>query len=115
MAHRDKNDPDRWNPEPRWLAWVEVLAVGGIYTALPSHLIVGPRWAFLVLIIAILIPTMISHHQRYHRLDRALGFAGTWLVTVGMIASVALLISGLPEHREAPTELLLSAVALWTT
>jgi hypothetical protein len=115
MAVKDKNDPDRWNPEPRWLAWLVVLAVGGIYTALPSHLIVGPRWGVLAIIVVLLIPTIISHFQKYHRLDRILGFAVSGVVTLGMIASVALLIAGLPTHREAPTELLLSAVALWST
>ena len=44
MAVKYKTDADRWDPEPRWLAWVVVLALGGLYTALPSHLIVGPRW-----------------------------------------------------------------------
>ena len=115
MAIRDKKDPDRWNPEPRWLAWLVILAVGGIYTALPSHLIVGPRWAFLILIVVLLIPTIISHFQKYHLLDRILGFVVTGVVTLGMMASVALLIEGLPKHREEPTELLLSAAALWAT
>jgi uncharacterized membrane protein len=32
-----------------------------------------------------------------------------------MIASVALLIAALPSHKESPTELLISAAALWTT
>lgn len=115
MAVRDKNDPDRWNPEPRWLAWVVVLALGGLYTALPSHLIIGPRWAFLIIVVALLIPTIVSHFKQCQRLNRALGFLVTGVVTLGMIASVILLIQGLPEHREKPTELLLSAAALWAT
>jgi hypothetical protein len=32
-----------------------------------------------------------------------------------MIASVALLIAALPSHKESPTQLLISAAALWTT
>ena len=115
MAVRDKDNPDRWNPEPRWLAWVVVLAVGGLYTSLPSHLIVGPRWAFLTIIVVLLIPTMLTHFREYDRINRILGFVIAGVVTLGMIASVVLLIQGLPEHREVPTELLLSAATLWAT
>ena len=115
MAVRDKNDPERWNPEPRWLAGIVVLAVAGIYTALPQHLIVGPRWGFLAVVVALLIPTMAAHYLKYYRLNQILGFAESGVVTFGMIASVVLLISGLPTHREQPSELLLSAAALWAT
>src|SRR5437899_12261919 len=115
MAVRYKTDADRWDPEPRWLAWVVVLALGGLYTALPSHLIVGPRWAFMVVVVVLMIPAIILHAKKYHFVDRILGFAITSLVTAGEIASVVLLISGLPTHREAPTELLLSAASLWVT
>ncbi len=115
MAVKYKTVEDRWDPEPRWLAWIVVLALGGIYTALPAHLIVGPRWAFLAVVVALMIPAMILHAKRYHRIDRMLGLAVTALVTAGEVASVVLLISGLPAHREAPTELLLSAAALWVT
>jgi uncharacterized membrane protein len=115
MAFKSKLNPDRWNPEPRWLAWVVIVVLAGLYTALPSHLIVGPRWAFFVIVVALLIPTMFTHYKKYQRLNQILGFIVTGVVTLGMIASVVLLISGLPTHREKPTELLLSAAALWAT
>jgi uncharacterized membrane protein len=115
MAVKEKEDPDRWNPEPRWLAYVVVLAVGGLYTALPSHLIVGPRWAFLGVVVVLLIPTMISYIKRYQLLNKILGFAIAGVITAGEIVSVVLLIQGLPEHREQPSELLLSAASLWVT
>ncbi len=106
---------DPWDPEPRWPAFIAVLGVGGIYIALPSYLRIGPRWLFPSIVIALLIPTMISHRTGRHHLNRILGFTVTALVTVGMIVSLTLLISGLPAHRESPTELLLSAAALWFT
>ena len=115
MAAKDKNEADRWDPEPRWLAGIVVIAVAGLYTALPDHLIIGPRWGFLAVIIALLIPTIAAHYLKYHLLNQILGFAESGVVTLGMIASVALLISGLPTHREQPSELLLSAAALWVT
>lgn len=115
MAIREQNNDYRWNPEPRWLAWLVILAVGGLYTALPSHLIIGPRWAFMIILVVLLIPTIVTYFKRYQRLNRALGFLVTGVITLGMIGSIALLIAGLPEHRETPTELLLSAAALWAT
>lgn len=115
MSTTKHSDPDRWNPEPRWLAWIVVIALAGLYTALPSHLIIGPRWAFMGVVIALLVPTMFTHYRQYQGLNRVLGFVVNGVVTAGMIGSVALLIQGLPEHREKPTELLLSAAALWAT
>jgi uncharacterized membrane protein len=115
MAELEDIDADRWNPEPRWLAWIVVLALGGLYTALPEHLIVGPRWAYFVIIVALLIPTVFTHYKRYQQVNEILGLLESGVVTLGLIASVVLLISGLPTHREQPTELLLSAAALWAT
>lgn len=106
---------DRSLREPRWPAAVAALAVGGLYWALPAGLTVGPRWLFPALIVAALVPTIISHRTGRHDLDRALGFMVTSLVTAGMILSVGLLIGALPSHRESPIELLVSATCLWTT
>jgi uncharacterized membrane protein len=102
-------------PEPRWPALVAVLAVGGLYLALHSDLVVGPRWLLPATVVALLIPTVISHRVGRHHLDRLLGFAVTSVLTIEMIASVFLLITALPSHRLLPTDLLLSAASLWCT
>jgi hypothetical protein len=115
MSEGAEQAPDRWDPEPRWPAAIAVIAVGGLYLALPPHLIIGPRWLFPVVVVALLVPTVISHRAGKHSLNRILGFTVTGLVTLGMIGSVALLIAALPSHRESPTQLLISAAALWTT
>ena len=115
MSESIQHVPDRWDPEPRWPAFIAILAVGGLYTALPEYLIVGPRWFFLVIVVVLLIPTVISHIKDHHLINRILGFTTSGVVTIGMIASVGLLIAGLPSHKEAPTELLLSAASLWFT
>jgi uncharacterized membrane protein len=115
MTTYKENESVLYDPEPRWPALVAVLAVGGLYTALPSSLIVGPRWGFLVVVVMMLIPTVISHYKEYHELNRVLGFAVTATVTLGMIASVSLLIRALPKKTETPLELLTSATALWAT
>ena len=115
MSVNNEHIPDRWDPEPRWHALIAAVAVGGLYTALPSSLIVGPRWLFFAVVLALLIPTVISHIRNNVRLNRILGFTVNGVVTLGMIISVALLIIALPEHKETPTELLLSAASLWFT
>ena len=50
------------DPEPRWPAFVAVIAVGGLYTALPDALTMGPRWLFPSAVLALLVPTIVSHH-----------------------------------------------------
>ena len=107
--------PDRWDPEPRWPAWIAVLTVAGLHAALPSHLMIGPRWLFLLVILALLVPTAVTHLRGYHLLNRVIGFTVTSAVTVGLIISVILLIEELPAHKETPTQLLLSAASLWIT
>ena len=96
-------------------ALIAILAVGGLYLALPANLTVGPRWLFPAIVIALLIPTVISHRTGKHNLNKLFGFTVTGVVTAAMIASVVLLIRALPSHKESPTELLISAAALWFT
>jgi hypothetical protein len=109
MAH------DGWTPEPRWPAFIAVMAVGGLYWALPAGLTIGPRWVFPVIIGALLVPTVVSHWAGQHHLDRILGHTVTSLVTIEMMVSVILLVRALPSHRESPTALLFSATSIWTS
>jgi hypothetical protein len=106
---------DRWDPEPRWPAFIAVIAVGGLYLALPPYLIIGPRWVFPAVVTTLLIPNIIAHRVGKHGITRILGFAVTVLVTLGLVVSVILLIAALPAHKETPTELLVSAASLWTS
>src|SRR5436853_2090015 len=98
MVEKTEHTEDRWDPEPRWPAAIAVIAATGLYLALPPYMIIGPRWLFPVVIIALLVPTIITHRARKHSLNRILGFTVTGLVTIGMIVSVALLIAALPSH-----------------
>lgn len=111
----NEDDPQRWDPEPRWPALIAVLAVAGLNAALPQSLVVGPRWLFMGVVLLLLIPTVISHWKEYHTMNRILGFTVSGVITLGMIASVVLLIAGLPDHKETPAELLISAGTLWAT
>ena len=115
MGPNLKVDPDRWDPEPRWPAVIAVLAVGGLYLALPTDLIFGPSWLFPAVIGVLIVPTVVSHRTGRHHIDRILGFIITSLVTIAMVVSVFLLIRALPLHRQSPPALLRSAALLWLT
>ena len=102
-------------PEPRWPAFVAVLAVGGLYTGLPDALTMGPRWLFPSAVLALLIPTVVFHHTSRPRLNTIFGFAVDTVLTLELAISIVLLIAALPAHKEAPQELLVSAASLWIT
>jgi uncharacterized membrane protein len=103
------------DPEPRWPAAVAILAVGGLYTALPEELTLGPHWLFPSIVLTLLIPSIITHHMGSHRMNIALGYAVDAVLTTGLIASIVLLIAALPARRDTPQELLFSASSLWIT
>ena len=113
--NRDEELAQQLDPEPRWPAFIAVLAVGGLYTALPEALTFGPRWLIPSIMIALLIPTIISHRTGKHRLNAILGFGVSGILTLGLVLSLTLLIEALPAHKESPESLLLSAASLWIT
>jgi len=99
--------------EPRWPALVALLAIGGLYYALPCSLTVGPNWLVLILVAVLAIPTVMFNRQGSRRTSLIFGYGANALVTVSTIASLLLLISRLPAHKESPPALLISAGALW--
>lgn len=101
--------------EPRWPAFVAMVAAAFLYWALPERLSVGPDWLLPAAIVILLIPTAVSHWGGYHNISRVLMFVAVGLITVGMIVSLAFLVQGLPRHIETPPLLLRSAAALWIT
>jgi hypothetical protein len=102
-------------PEPRWQAILALIAVGGIYTALPRELSVGPRWLLLAIVMVLLVPTVVAHRTGRHSLNHLLGIINNSILTVALVGSLVLLVAGLPAHKEAPRPLLLSAASLWLT
>src|SRR5438874_2075969 len=102
-------------PEPRWQAVLALLAVGGIYVALPRALIVGPKWALPVFIVVLLTPTVVAHRTGKLSWNRTLGIIISSVITLALIASVGLLVAAVPAHKETPVELLSSGAELWLT
>src|SRR5262245_40475900 len=112
---RTKEPAQPHDSEPRWPAVIAILAVGGLYTALPDALTFCPRWLFPSLVLALLIVEIVAHHTGRHELNVISGFAVEGEITAGLIISVIRLIDSLPTNKETPQELLLSAAALWMT
>lgn len=104
-----------FGPEPRWPAFVAMLAAACLYWALPEQLSLGPSWLLLAAIFVLLVPMVVSHYGGYYKLTRILAFVASGLIMAAMIASLAFLIQGLPRHQEPPGVLLRSAAALWIT
>ncbi|MGH9822613.1 MAG: hypothetical protein ACREDR_05110 [Blastocatellia bacterium] len=115
MVNGDEERTEYYDPEPRWPALIAVLAVGGLYAALPASLTFGPRWLFPTVVVALLIPTFISHEAGQHRLNAILGFTVSSVLTAGLIICLILLVTALPTHKEEPLALLISAACLWIT
>src|ERR1700687_1589777 len=99
--------------EPRWPAFVAMLAASGVYWALPEPLSVGPSWLLLAVIFVLMIPMVVSYHRGRHDVTRILTFGALGLFTIAMIGSLIFLIQGIPGHREPPQTMLRSAGALW--
>lgn len=109
------NPPKVYSHEPRWPALLALLAVGGLHLSLPEPLTVGPGWLLLVLIVALWVPSILSHRAKLFRVSTFLGYLLSGVVTIAMVLSLALLVRALPAHRQSPIELLRSAGSLWIT
>lgn len=107
------NAPKR--SEPRWPAMLALLAVGGLWLAMPESLSVGPDWLLITVVTVLLIPTIWTRRRGLDDLNKFLGYVVTSIVTVDMVWSLGLLVAALPLHRESPLDLLRSAAALWIT
>jgi hypothetical protein len=101
--------------EPRWPALLAMLAVGGIFYAMPPALKIGPDWLVLVVVVLLIAPGTFLHRRGLFTPAHIFGYAANGVVTLAMIASLALLVLRLPLHKETPVELLRAATALWTS
>jgi hypothetical protein len=98
--------------ESRWPAFEAMLAAAGVYLALPAPLSFGPSWLLLVVIVLLLIPIVVSDRRGHHDVTRILTLTTNLIITIAMIASLIHLVTGIPQHLEAPKALLRSASAL---
>ena len=105
-----------WTSEPLWPPMVAMLAVGGLYAALPPSLLGGaPRWLLAAIVVGLLASIVISHRTDNHHVGQFLGHILNSAVTAAMILSLALLLKQVTEHQVTPPQLLRSAAALWVS
>jgi hypothetical protein len=91
-----------------------MLAIGGLYAALPSSLLAGaPRWLPVALVVGLLVPMVILHYIGNHALHQTLGYILNSIVTAALIISLALLLFEVTQHEVSPPQLLRSAASLW--
>jgi uncharacterized membrane protein len=101
--------------EPRWPALVAMVADALIHFALPERFSVGPRWLLFAVILILLIPIVFTYNRGRFDLTRIFTFGALVVLAAALIGSLSLLIEGLPNHKDPPKTLLLSATLLWFT
>lgn len=89
--------------------------MGGLFAALPPSIAIGPPWFLLAIVVVLEIPIYFGHRRENRDFCRRLGFTLLGVITIFMVASLALLVRAIPAHREQPLTMLDSAVALWVT
>ncbi len=101
------------NPEPRWPAIIGVIAIGVVNLAVPERLSLGPTWLLLAATSSLLPPMIIAHRQGKKKVNFVLGLVVSGMTTADLIGSLAVLIAGIPDKRQPPSELMRAAVLLW--
>jgi hypothetical protein len=101
--------------EPRWPAFVAMVADAFIHYALPQRFSVGPRWLVFAVIFVLLIPIGFSYRRERYDVTKILTLIAIGVITLALIGSLGLLIEGLPQHKDPPRTLLTSAALLWFT
>jgi hypothetical protein len=100
--------------EPLWPPFLAMLAVGGLYAALPPSLLGGaPRWLLVVLVIVLIVPNLALHRRGKYSVSHGLGYVLNTIVTAALIFSLAVLLSEVTQHTITPQRLMTSAAALW--
>ena len=101
--------------EPRWPAILAMVAVAGVRFTLPPALRVGPDWVLAPVVGTLLLVAIALHKKGRNRANQISGYILLATVTADMIASLSLLITRLPAHRETPRELLTAAAGIWSS
>ena len=101
--------------EPRWPSAVALLASASLHYSLPSYLTPGPDWVLLLVVGSVVVFSLIAHAVKKDRLAKFGGFLANGLITVFLVIAVVLLVSSLPSKRVEPKQLLVAAIAIWSS
>jgi uncharacterized membrane protein len=101
--------------EARWPGFAALILGTALHYVLPERLSAGPSWLLPAVMAVLMIPILASHRRGWLEAARVLTFLAVGALTLALIASLALLIQGLPGHKDNPATLLRSAAVLWLT
>ncbi len=101
--------------QSRWPVVLALLVVGGLNAVLPEELSPGPYWLLLAITALLAVLTVLAHRTGRIGLNEVLSHILLGAVTIGLIASLVLLIHGLLTKSETPQMLLRGAIALWVS
>ena len=106
--------------EPRWQVSLAVIAAIAMLLALPSAVVIGPRWILPVLAVLLLVGLVVGNPVRITRETKVLRGASMSLIVVISMANagsagrlVVHLVAG--TDQQSPTSLLLTGAAIWLT
>jgi len=102
-------------PEPRWTALFALISVGLLNFVLPRSLLFGPKWLLIAVVALLTLPTVWTHRAGHHNWNQFFGYLATGLETLALVASVTLLVAGLPSGQEKAPELLRAGTFLWVS
>jgi uncharacterized membrane protein len=114
--------PQVLRPQAHWQAALAVLVFGAIFWLVVSQLSPGLSAAFVTLLLAGLLSVALARRRRWHGATRLLALALVGLVTVGLAASVAVVIAQLVYGdlmvewlggSPTPPQLLRNAALIW--
>jgi uncharacterized membrane protein len=86
-------------------ALLALVGIGGIYLLLSPSLSLGPRGLLLGLIVALLVPMLLSLRRGLVRMTRTLGLALLGVVTLAEAASAILLVLSLAATSQRTSQL----------
>src|ERR1044072_8131655 len=92
--------------EPLWPPLVAMVAVGGLYAALPPSLMAGaPRWLLVAIVVGMLVPIFTLHRVGNHPVSHFLGYVLNSVVTIALILALYSLLAEVTEHQITPQRL----------
>jgi hypothetical protein len=105
----------RIEAEPRWPSAVAMIAIGGLFYALPPAMAMGPNWLVPVLVAVLVWLAFGFHRAGRLRANQIFGYLAQGVVTLSLAVSLVILVWRLPSHKDTPAELLRAAGALWVS
>ena len=87
---------------PRWPGAASLLVIGLVYAVLREDLRIAPSFLLLVLVAALLVPTLYAQLRGRHHMSHLAGLASVTIATLAVGTSVILLVIDLSINRQHP-------------